>query len=138
MNAKDLNLEDIQVGQAASFERTFTEADVQAFAELSGDTNPLHMDPAYAGSTKFGQRLVHGMLIASLCSALVGMYIPGKKCLYLGQTLSFKRPVFIGDTVTVTGRVESVSSSTRIVSIEINITKQGEDAVTGVATTQVL
>lgn len=138
MNPKDLTIGDIKVGQSASFERAFTEADVLAFAKLSGDKNPLHIDETYARSTKLGRRVVYGMLLGSLCSTLVGMYIPGKRTLYLGQTLSFKKPVFTGDKIIVTGTVEQVSVSTGIVVIAVSMKKGEEEVVSGTATTQVL
>lgn len=138
MEAKDLAIDDITVGDNASFDRMFSEKDVEVFSELSGDTNPLHMDDVYARATSFKQRLVHGMLVGSLCSALVGMYLPGKRCLYLRQTLSFKKPVFIGDTVTVFGRIIAKSETTKVLTIAIHI-KKGEDIVLeGEAYVQVL
>ena len=137
MEARDLKLEDIKIGDSASFERTFSEADVAAFAELIGDVNPLHMDDAYAQTTKFGKRLVHGMLVGSLFSRFVGMYLPGKHCLYLSQTLEFKQPVFIGDAVVVEGTVQSMSISTGIIRIALTIHKKtGEEVVRGIAQVQ--
>lgn len=114
MEPKDLSLNDINIGDTVSFIRVFTEKDVKDFTKLSGDENPLHTDENYASKTKFGQKLVHGMLVGSLCSTLVGMYMPGKRCLYLDQTLSFKNPVFINDKLTVAGKVLSKSISTGI------------------------
>lgn len=138
MEARDLVMEDIQVGDTAFFDRLWTEEDVSTFAKLSGDTNPLHMDDEYAQTTQFKGRLVHGMLVASLCSTLVGMYLPGKKCLYLSQTLTFKKPVFIGDTVSVTGVVIAKSSVTKLLSISISIRKGKEEVVVGDARVQIL
>ena len=138
MEAKDLLFTDIAVGNTATFERTITAQDIAVFANLSGDTNPLHVNEAYASQTQFGQPLVHGMLLAGLFSTLVGMHLPGKRCLYLGQTLQFKKPVFAGDTVQVQGIVVTKSVSTWILTINTVITKNGEETVTGVATVQVL
>lgn len=138
MEARDLVMEDIQVGEIASFERLWTNEDIATFAKLSGDVNPLHMDEEYAQTTKFKGRLVHGMLVASLCSTLVGMYIPGKRCLYLSQSLFFKNPVYIGDTVTITGTVTAKSLSTKIVSIAISIRRGEEEVLEGEARVQVL
>ena len=138
MQAKDREIDSINIGDNASFERTIHETDLQQFAQLSGDYNPLHMDEVYASSTPFGQRIVHGMLLGSFCSALVGMYLPGKRCLYLRQTLSFKKPVFIGDKVTVLGKVTNKSISTKILTIAISITRMGEEMVEGEATVQVI
>jgi len=138
MEPADLSFEDIIVGQHASFERTFTEADVRLFAQLSGDENPLHLDKAYAARTRFKKPLVHGMLVGSLCSALVGMYLPGRRCLYLRQTLSFKHPIFIGETLLVTGTVTKKITSTRMLSLAISITCGDVQAVEGEAVVQVL
>ena len=131
-------IEQVKVGDKAFFERVFTEQDVKDFAKLSGDFNPLHTDASYAKTTKFGRPLVHGMLLGSLCSAFVGMHIPGKRCLYLGQTLVFKKPVFFGDTIKVEGVVEQVSVATGIVVILISMKKGREEVVNGLATVQVL
>jgi acyl dehydratase len=138
MEARDLAMEDILVGDISSFERILTEDDVHIFAKLSGDTNPLHMDETYAQSTQFRGRIVHGMLVASLCSTLVGMYVPGKRCLYLSQSVSFKKPVYIGDTVIVTGTVTAKSVATKIVSISISIRRGEEEVLEGEARAQVL
>lgn len=138
IDAKDYCMEDIVVGATASFSRTWTEEDVFSFSKVSGDRNPLHMDKVYASTTQFKERIVHGMLVASLCSTLVGMYLPGKKCLYLSQTLSFKKPVYIGDTVKVVGIVFSKSIATKILSISISITRGNEEVLVGEARVQVL
>jgi 3-hydroxybutyryl-CoA dehydratase len=138
MNARDLTLEDIHVGDTDTFTRTWTEEDVVTFARLSGDTNPLHVDISYAKTTKFESRLVHGMLLGALFSQFVGMYIPGKRCLYLSQSLFFKKPVYIGDTVAVTGIVTSVSLSTRLIQISLSISKGEQKVVTGEAHVQIL
>lgn len=138
MEARDLVMEDIHIGDSDSFDRLWTEEDVNTFAKVSGDMNPLHMDEEYAQTTKFKGRLVHGMLVASLCSTLVGMYIPGKRCLYLSQSLFFKNPVYIGDTVTITGTVTAKSLSTKIVSIAISIRRGEEEVLEGEARVQVL
>lgn len=138
MNAEDLSIEDIAVGDSASFDRTLREEDVRAFSELTGDRNPLHVDEEYAKTTKFGTRLVHGMLVGSLTSTLVGMYLPGKRCLYLREALAFRHPVVIGDTVTVRGTVTSKSLSTGVLEIAVSIMRGGDEVVEGTATVQVL
>lgn len=138
MNARELSFEEINIGDTDSFSRTWTEEDVIAFANLSGDNNPLHTDDSYAKGTKFGQRLVHGMLLGSLFSRFVGMYIPGKNCLYLSQSLIFKNPVFIGDEIEVIGKVISKSESTKILSISIIMKKGEEIVVEGEAKVQVI
>ena len=138
MIPRDLIFDDIKIGDSASFSRIWQEEDVQRFAELSGDTNPLHMDESYAKTTQFKQRLVHGMLVGSLCSTLVGLYLPGKHSLYLKQDFLFKKPVFIGDTTEIVGTVVSKSESTKIIFLSIIIKKGKEVVIEGNASVQVI
>lgn len=140
MNAlpNDFSIEEIEIGQEASFIRAFSEQDVTIFAELSGDKNPLHIDEEYARTTRFGKRVVHGMLVASMCSKLVGMYLPGKKCLYLKQELLFKDPVFIGDELTVIGKVLRKVLATNMLEIVINIKRGDTIVLSGNALVQVI
>jgi 3-hydroxybutyryl-CoA dehydratase len=98
--------EDLALGQSESLMRTVMERDVSLFADLSGDANPIHLCDRYAANTRFGQRIAHGMLTASLVSALLGTRLPGPGAVYLSQTLTFLAPVKIGDVVTA--RVEVV------------------------------
>jgi 3-hydroxybutyryl-CoA dehydratase len=93
------SFEDLHVGQGESLMRTVMERDIALFAELSGDANPIHLSDTYAAGTKFGQRIAHGMLTASLVSALLGTRLPGPGAVYLSQTLTFLAPVKIGDVV---------------------------------------
>ena len=135
-NAKDLAWEHIAVGDSDNFEVVVTDDMIRQFADVSGDHNPLHTDPAYAMTTKFGKPVAHGMLLASFFSRLVGMYLPGKHALYLSETLSFKNPVYAGDAIMVTGRVTQKSESTKIITIAVAISKiGGEVAVDGEAKT---
>ncbi len=87
----------LEIGWTASLERTVTAADIDAFAALSGDVNPVHLDAAYAGTTRFGGRIAHGMLSASIMSALLGTRLPGPPAVYVSQSLRFLAPVRIGD-----------------------------------------
>ncbi len=98
-------LEDLSVGQEASMSHTVTEADINTFAELSGDKNPVHIDPEYAAKTMFKERIAHGMLSAGYISAVFGMKLPGPGAIYISQTMNFKAPVKIGDTVVTTVKV---------------------------------
>ncbi|MDX2142194.1 MAG: MaoC family dehydratase [Rhodospirillaceae bacterium] len=91
--------EDLQPGMAATFSKTVTEADIVNFAEISGDTNPVHLDAAYAATTMFKQRIAHGMLSVGFISAVFGTVMPGPGSIYVTQNLKFKAPVKIGDTV---------------------------------------
>jgi len=91
--------EDLDVGMSAATGHTVTDADILMFAGVSGDTNPVHLDGEFAESTMFGGRIAHGMLSASFISAVFGTKLPGPGCIYLAQSLKFKAPVKVGDTV---------------------------------------
>ena len=91
--------EDIESGQSASLSRTVTERDIQLFGEATGDMNPVHFDETYAATTPFKTRIAHGMLTAGFFSAVLGTQLPGAGAIYVSQTLAFKAPVRIGDTV---------------------------------------
>lgn len=97
-------MEDLAVGQAAQLSRTVAAADLDAFAAVTGDDNPLHLDDDFAASTPFKGRIAHGMLAAGYISAVIGTRLPGPGAIYVSQTLRFRRPVRIGDEVTA--RVE--------------------------------
>lgn len=125
-------------GDTATFERTITSEDVAAFAALSGDTNPLHTSEEFASHTQFKKPIVHGMLLGSLVSKLVGVYLPGEKCLYLSQTLEFHKPVFPGETVTVSGKVTHFSESTQIGEVAVEIARDSDICVKGIAKVKVL
>ena len=101
-------LETMTVGQAAEQVRTVTPADLADFAEVSGDRNPLHMDEAYAEATPFRGRVAHGMLLGAWISALLGDRLPGPGAIYVSQSLSFRRPVRIGDEVLTRAEVAEV------------------------------
>ncbi|CDF82884.1 (R)-specific enoyl-CoA hydratase [Pseudomonas knackmussii B13] len=92
---------ELEVGQKASFQRTVGERDIQLFAEVSGDRNPVHLDAEYAAGTLFKERIAHGMLSGALISAAIATTLPGPGTIYLGQSLRFTRPVKIGDQLTV-------------------------------------
>ena len=104
-------IEDFEPGQRASFRKTFTDEDVQRFIAITGDTNPLHIDDAFASRTQFGRRVVHGMLAASIFSTMVGMRLPGTGAIYRAQTLRCLLPVYVGDTVTAHFVVRSVDGA---------------------------
>jgi acyl dehydratase len=101
----------LHAGSIYSFSRVITEEMVSDFARLSGDYNPVHIDEDYCRRHKLGHRIVHGMLVLSLVSALVGMYLPGQGAVWLSQSFDFLRPVRIGDELTVTGRVLDIKNS---------------------------
>jgi 3-hydroxybutyryl-CoA dehydratase len=101
-------IDDFKPGQHVTFTKTFREEDVQRFIEITGDVNPLHVDDAFAASTPFGKRVLHGMLTASILSTMVGMLLPGTGAIYRSQTIRFLLPVHIGETVTAHFVVRSV------------------------------
>ncbi|MGD0531486.1 MAG: MaoC family dehydratase [Methyloceanibacter sp.] len=100
--------EDLAVGMEASYAKKISNEDVLAFADLSGDTNPVHLDDAYAAGTIFKQRIAHGFLTASLISTVLGTKLPGPGCIYLSQNLKFRAPVRIGDEVVATAKITSL------------------------------
>jgi len=101
-------IEDLKPGVSGSFAKTVTEADIDMFAKVSGDTNPVHLDQAFAETTPFKTRIAHGMLSAGFISAVLGTKMPGPGAIYMSQTLRFKAPVKIGDNVTATCTVTEV------------------------------
>ena len=127
---------DFQVGQIFEDTRTFTEADVMAFAAVSGDFNPVHVDAEAAAASSFGERIVHGMLTASLLSALLAREIPG--AIYLSQTLDFLRPVKLGDTVVAHAAISDIDVAKRRLTLTTTVRNaRGKNVLSGVATLQV-
>ena len=127
-------LDDIKVGQKEKFEVVITDSLVNAFADISGDYNPLHVDENYASSTDFKHRVCHGMLLTSFFSRLVGMYLPGKNALYFSQSVKFISPCFINDKILVEGEVLEKSNASRIITLKTTITNDsGECLVDGQA-----
>jgi 3-hydroxybutyryl-CoA dehydratase len=123
-----------KVGDSAEMRKTITDEDVRAFAELTGDRNPVHLDEEYAAQTRFGRRIAHGMLGASLISAVLAGELPGRGTVYLSQTLRFTAPVFLGDTITARVTVKSVREDKPIVTLETFCTNErGERVVEGEA-----
>ena len=133
MTAK--SIEQLKTGDQASMTRAFTQADVEAFAQVSGDCNPAHLDEDYAKGTMFKTRIVHGMLTASLFSALLGTRLPGLGTIYLGQTLQFRRPVHFDEPITATVTVkEIIAEKNRVVLDCLAVNPQGETVIIGEAT----
>ena len=117
----ELKYDDIFIGQQESFSINITESMVEKFSNLSGDLNPLHMDNKFAESSSFNKRIVHGMLLASFFSQLIGMKLPGKNALYFSQTLNFRSPCYIDDQIEVVGEVIEKSDSTQIITVSTTI-----------------
>lgn len=106
-----------KVGDKVSVTKIFSDEDVRDFSKLSLDKNPLHLDSSYAKESIFGERIVHGMLVASLFSGLLGVELPGEGSIYLGQSLSFTAPVYIGDEITATVEVIKIRDDKPIVTL---------------------
>ncbi|SFG86503.1 MaoC family dehydratase [Neptunomonas qingdaonensis] len=130
-------LEDLSIGQSASYAKTITEADVVLFAGISGDDNPVHINAEYAAQTMFKDRIVHGMFSAALISAVLGTRMPGPGAIYVDQQISFKAPVYIGDTVTATATVIDINPERRRVTLETICSVKGKVVAQGVATNMV-
>ncbi len=124
----------LKVGDAATLSKTIRDEDVRAFAELTGDHNPVHLDDEYAAGTRFGRRVAHGMLAASLISAALANELPGRGTVYLSQQLQFTAPVFPGDTVTARVVVTKVREDKPVVTLDTVCTNQrGETVIRGEA-----
>jgi 3-oxoacyl-[acyl-carrier protein] reductase len=121
---KFASFETIQPGDEVQFSKTITGEDLEAFAKLSGDRNPLHMDERFAARTHFQRRVVHGMLLANYVSGLVGMRCPGPGALWTQQTFRWRAPVFINDRVLVSLRVKHKSVASRLLTIEVQVDNQ--------------
>ena len=126
---KKLELDEIEIGMEASYSQTITDADVKAFSGISGDKNPVHMDDEYAESSRYKKRIAHGMISASYFSSLFGTKIPGEGCVYVAQSLNFKRPVYLGDTVKAMVIVKNIDLKKRRVFFDTvcKVKKQSSD-----------
>ena len=125
---------DMKIGDRVSLSKVFTEEDVKQFATISTDTNPIHLDESYAAATAFGTRIVHGMLIASLFSGLIGVELPGEGSVYLGQSLRFKTPVPLGEQVTASVEIVKIREDKPIVTLRtICLNSAGQVVVEGEA-----
>ena len=130
---KGLFLEELSVGQSAELTRTVDAAGIEAFAAVTGDINPVHLDEAYAATTPFKTRIAHGMLSAGYISAVIGTTLPGPGAIYVGQSLTFKRPVKIGDVVTATATITAIDQAKARVTLATVCTVGGKTVVEGEA-----
>ena len=120
----EYSFDEIEIGMQKSFKIFISEDRLNDFAKLSGDDNPLHMNEEYASSTSFKKRVCSGMFLSSFFSTLVGMYLPGKHALHISQSLNFVNPCFIGEMITVEGKVVDKSPATKIIKLETTITNE--------------
>lgn len=130
---RELYLEDLSLGRTATYSRVVTAADIDAFAAVTGDENPVHLDEVYAAGTRFGGRIAHGMLSAGYISTVLGTRLPGPGAIYLSQTLRFRKPVRIGDEVVATARVTAIDEARARVTLETTCTVGGDVVVEGEA-----
>jgi 3-hydroxybutyryl-CoA dehydratase len=101
-------INEIQIGMEVSYTQTITDSNIKEFANVSGDKNPIHLSEEYAQNSRYKKRIAHGLMSASYFSALFGTKIPGEGCVYVSQSLQFKRPVYLGDTVIATVSVKNI------------------------------
>jgi len=135
--AQGLTLEEIEIGQSAERMHTVTEGDIQAFADVSGDHNPVHLDAAYAETTMFKGRIAHGMLSAAYISATIAGDLPGPGAVYIAQSLSFRRPVRIGDTVVTRVTVTAIDTEKARVTLKTECLVETKAVVEGEAVVMV-
>ena len=127
------SIDTLEVGTSESLAKTITDADIVLFAGVSCDTNPVHVDDEYAAGTRFGGRIAHGMLSASLISAAIANKLPGPGTIYLGQSLRFLAPVRPGDTVKATVTVKEINSEKRRATLSTVCTVEGVAVIEGEA-----
>lgn len=128
-----------KIGQKASLEKVFTDEDVRTFAKISLDSNPVHLDDAYAKETMFKGRIVHGFLTGSLISAIIGTILPGEGTIYLNQTMNFRKPVRIGETVKATVEVVGIREGKNILTLNTYCeNSHGEIVIEGDAVVKVM
>ena len=129
MQISNVTFDEIAIGDTATYTRLITNQEVEAFAAISGDHNPLHLDPDYAATTPFGECIAHGMLTGALISAAIAMQLPGPGSVYLNQSLQFRAPVLLGDTLTVTLEVTEKHGKRPWVTLSCTVENQDGKAV---------
>lgn len=125
----NFTFEQLYIGQTAQYSKVLELTDIQLFAFVSGDVNPVHLDEAFASTTPFKQRIAHGMLTGALISAALAIELPGPGTIYLGQSLRFRLPVMIGDTVTVHLEVTEKRAKRNLVTLDCRAVNQHEKLV---------
>jgi len=138
MEMNDYNYDEIEMGNMFEFKRILTIEDIDSYAKLTGDFNPLHCDEEYAKNTSFKGRIAHGMLAGSLFSTLLGMMCPGKKNLYLSQDLNFKKPIYPNTSLIVRGEIIDKIDSIKVLVIKTQIIFENSIMVDGLAKVKVM
>ena len=129
----------LKIGDTFSKSREVTDALIRAFAEVSGDYNPIHLDEEFAKNTRFGKRIAHGMLGGAFLSGVLGYEFSVRKIVYMSQTMRFVKPVFIGDTITTTAKVLHIREDKPVVTVETICQNQsGETVIEGEAVLMLL
>lgn len=128
-----MDIEEITLGMSFCYSQTITDSDIKAFAGVSGDRNPVHMDEEYAGNSHFKKRIAHGLMSASYFSAIFGTKFPGPGCVYVSQSLNFLRPVYIDDTVNAITTVKAVDLKKRRVFFDTVCKVKGKSVIVGEA-----
>ncbi|GAB3475931.1 MaoC family dehydratase [Marinomonas epiphytica] len=131
---KSIQLNELTLDQSAELTRIVSQDDVQLFAQVTGDCNPVHLDEDYAANTSFEKPIAHGMLTAGFISAVIGTKLPGPGCIYLDQSLKFRAPVYIGQEVTTRVTVSDINERRRRVTLKTVCECEGKIVVTGEAT----
>ncbi|WP_085277903.1 MaoC family dehydratase [Pseudogulbenkiania subflava] len=126
-------MKDFEIGMSASYSQTITDADIKSFAGISGDNNPVHMSDEFAENSRFNRRIAHGLLSASFFSALFGTKLPGPGCVYVNQSLTFLKPVYIGDTVTAKITIKAIDTQKRRLYFETQCSVKGATVISGEA-----
>ena len=127
--------DEIKIGDSAEMTRVIKDEDVRRFAEVSLDKNPIHVNEDFAKESLFGQRIAHGMLVASLLSAVIGTKLPGINTIYMGQDLKFVKPVYLGDEITARVTVKEKRDDKHIILLDTLVVNQkGEEVIQGEAT----
>lgn len=121
--------EDISLGLTESYTAIITEEMLEKFGNITGDTNPLHTDEEYAKSKGFSGRVAYGMMTSSLLSTLAGVYLPGERSLIREMEVKFKKPVYIGDKLKITGEVTGINKDFKIFEMKVSITNQNDEKV---------
>jgi len=128
-----MRFKDIKIGMSESYSQTITDADIKSFAGISGDHNPVHMSEEYAEQSRYKKRIAHGMISSSFFSALFGTKLPGPGCVYVNQSLDFKRPVYIEDTVNAIVTVSKIDVNKRRVFFDTVCKVKNKVVIVGVA-----